>query len=201
MNARAWVVFGAVSALWGVPYLLIKVAVEDGVSPVFVTWVRVVLGAAVLLGLAWRAGVLGSLRGRARWLSTLALTEIAAPFTLIAFGEQRVSSSLAAIVIAAAPLFVVLLALRFDQAERPGGVRLAGLVSGLVGVIAFVGIDVVGSFDEFLGAAAILVAACCYAVGPMVFKRQLADLDPRASMGASLAIARWVRASRSRPRC
>jgi drug/metabolite transporter (DMT)-like permease len=118
VNARAWAVFAAVSTLWGMPYLLVKVVVDQGVAPVFVTLARVVLGAAVLLALAWRAGVLGSLRGRARWLSILAVTEIAAPFTLIAFGEQRVSSAVAAIMIAAAPLFVVLLALRFDPAER-----------------------------------------------------------------------------------
>jgi drug/metabolite transporter (DMT)-like permease len=63
--------------------------------------------------------VLSTLRGRGRWLVVVAITEIAAPFTLIADGEQHVSSSLAAIVIAAAPLFVVVvLALRFDPAER-----------------------------------------------------------------------------------
>ena len=115
MNARAWTVFAAVSTLWGLPYLLIKVTVNDGVSPVFVTWARVVIGAAVLLGLAWRAGVLGSLRGRAQWLSVLAVAEIAAPFTLIAFGEQRVSSSQAAKIISSAPLYEVL-SNRIEQA-------------------------------------------------------------------------------------
>ena len=118
MNRRAWVAFAGVSTLWGMPYLLIKVAVDDGLSPAFVTWTRVVLGAAVLLILARRAGVLNPLRGRARWLLVVAATEIAAPFTLIAAGEQHVSSSLAAIVIAAAPLFLVLLAWRFDPTER-----------------------------------------------------------------------------------
>jgi drug/metabolite transporter (DMT)-like permease len=171
------------------PYLLIKVAVDDGLPPVFVTWVRVVLGAAVLLALAWRAGVLGALRGRFGWLVVLAVAEMAVPFTLIAAGERQISSSLAAIVIAAAPLFVVVLALRFDPGERPTGLRLTGLLVALAGVVALVGIDVAGSAGELIGAAAILAAALCYAVGAMVFKRHLADLDPRASMGASLAIA------------
>jgi drug/metabolite transporter (DMT)-like permease len=171
------------------PYVLIKLAVDDGLAPAFVTWVRVVLGAVVLLFLARRAGVLNALRGRTRWLFVVAVTEIALPFTLIAVGEQHVPSSLAAIVIAAAPLFVVVLALRFDPSERAGGLRLTGLILGLAGVVALVGIDVSGSAGELLGAAAILAAAFCYAVGPMVFKRHLADLDPRASMGASLSIA------------
>src|SRR5215218_6362796 len=114
MSARAWVAFASVSVLWGIPYLFIKIAVDDGVPPAFLAFVRVALGAAVLMALAWRAGALGSLRGRWRWLAVYAIFEIAIPFPLIAAGEQRVASSLAAILIAAVPLFVALLALRFD---------------------------------------------------------------------------------------
>src|SRR4051794_36234317 len=202
------------------PYLFIKVAVDDGVPPIFLAWVRIVLGAAVLLGLAWRAGVLGPLRGRWRWLAVFGVFEVSLPFPLIAAGEQHVASSLAAIIVAAAPLFVALLALRFDAEERATGSRLVGLLVGLAGVAAvvgidgaggadellgalavpapgvcfagvaaLVGIDVAGRSDELLGALAVLTAAFCYAVGPMVLKRHLADLDPRASMGAALAVA------------
>ncbi|HEX5619314.1 MAG TPA: DMT family transporter, partial [Solirubrobacteraceae bacterium] len=192
MSARAWIAFAAVSTLWGMPYLFIKVAVDDGVSPVFLAWVRIVLGAAVLLGLAWRAGTLTALRGRWRWIAVFGVVEVSLPFPLIAAGEQHVASSLAAIIVAAAPLFVALLALRFDAEERATGTRLAGLLLGLAGVVALVGIDVAGRGDELLGALAILVAAFCYAVGPMVLKRHLADLDPRASMGAALAVAALV---------
>ena len=192
MSSRAWVAFAAVSILWGMPYLFIKVAVDDGVSPVFLAWVRVVLGAAVLLALAWRAGTLGPLSGRWKWLAVFGVVEISLPFPLIAAGEQHVSSSLAAIIVAAAPLFVAMLALRYDAEERATGARLAGLLLGLAGVVVLVGIDVAGRTDELLGALAILLAAFCYAVGPMVLKRHLADLDPRASMGAALAVAALV---------
>src|SRR3954462_4990114 len=189
MSARAWVSFAAVSTLWGMPYLFIKVAVDDGVPPVVLAWVRVVLGAAVLLGLAWRAGTLRTLRGRWRWLAVFGVVEVSLPFPLIAAGEQHVASSLAAIIVAAAPLFVALLALRFDAEERATGARLVGLLVGLAGVVALVGIDVAGPSGGLLGALAVLTAAFCYAIGPMVLKRHLADLDPRASMGAALAVA------------
>ena len=192
MTSRAWLLFAAVSTLWGIPYLLIKVAVDDGVAPADLAWVRVVLGAAVLLGLAWRAGVLGSVRGRLRWLAVFAVVEIAIPFPLLAVAEQHVSSSVAAIVIAAAPLFVALLALRFDASERVSRRRLAGLSIGLLGVAALVGVNFSGHRDELLGSAAVLAVAFCYAVGPMVLKRHLGDLDPRASMGTSLALAAIV---------
>jgi drug/metabolite transporter (DMT)-like permease len=189
MSARAWLAFAAVSTLWGMPYLFIKVAVDDGVPPALLAWVRIVLGAAVLLGLAWRAGSLAGLRGRWRWIAVFGVVEITLPFPLIAAGEQHVSSSLAAIIVAAAPLFVALLAIRFDPEERATGARLAGLLLGLAGVVALMGIDVAGRTDELLGALAILFSAFCYAVGPMVLKRHFADLDPRASMGAALAVA------------
>ena len=189
MSARAWALFAAVSVLWGIPYFFIKVAVDDGISPFFLSWARLVLAAAVLLALAWRAGTFGPLRGRGRWIALFALIEIALPFPLIAAGEQHVASSLTAILIAAVPLFVAILAVRFDPDERVTGWRLVGLFVGLAGVVALVGIDVAGSGDELLGALAILLAALGYAAGPMILKRQLAAVDTRATMGASLATA------------
>ena len=189
MTARAWTSFAAVATLWGIPYLFIKLAVDDGMPPAFLAWARVTLGAAVLLAPAWRAGLLPSLRGRGKWLLAYTVAEIVIPFPLIAGGEQRIASSLAAILIAAVPLFIALLALRFDHAERAEGRRLVGLIVGLAGVVALVGIDVSGDPKELIGAVMVLVAAFGYSVGPMVLKRTLADLDPRATMGASLLLA------------
>jgi drug/metabolite transporter (DMT)-like permease len=79
--------------------------------------------------------------------------------------------------------------LRFDATERVSGRRLVGLVVGLVGVITLVGVDIAGRAGELLGAAFLLTAAFGYAAGPMIFKRHLADLDPKASMGGALAVA------------
>src|SRR5436189_115125 len=161
MSARAWAAFATVSTLWGIPYLFIKIAVDDGVPPAFLAFVRVALGAAVLIALAWRAGALGALRGRGRWLALYALFEIVVPFPLIAAGERHVASSLAAIIIAAVPLFVALLALRFDHAERATGSRLVGLVLGLAGVVALV---VLGIFCT--AAAFVFFGALIAEVGP-----------------------------------
>src|SRR3954469_22898051 len=177
------------SALWGIPYLFIKVAVDDGVPPGFVAWSRVVLAAVVLLALSWRAGVLAGLRARWRWLGLYALFEIAIPFPLIAAGEGHVSSSLAAIMIATVPLLVALLALRFDAAERVAGRRLVGLLVGFAGVVALVGVDLVGDADELLGAGAVGLAAVGYAAGPMILKRPMASPAARATMGVSLSLA------------
>ncbi len=189
MSARAWFAFGAVSLLWGIPYFFIKVAVDDGVPPAFLAWVRVTLAAVILVVLCWRLGLLSSLRGRRRALIAFALLEIAIPFPLIAAGEQHIASSLTAILIATVPLNVALLAPRFDPAERATGIRLVGLLVGFAGVVALVGIDIAGDGDELLGAGAILLAAVGYAAGTIVLKKRLADVDPRTTMAGALTIA------------
>jgi drug/metabolite transporter (DMT)-like permease len=118
-----------------------------------------------------------------------AVAEITVPFPLIAAGEQRVSSSLAAIIIATAPLFVAVLALRFDATERVTGRRLIGLLIGLGGVVALVGIDVAGRPGELLGAGLVLVGTVGYAAAPLIVRSRLGDTDPRATIAASLVLA------------
>lgn len=189
MSRRAWVVFGLVSVIWGIPYLLIKIAVEGGMPPVSTAWCRLVLAAALLLAIAWRRGSLGSLRGRWRWIAVYAVFELAIPFPTLAAGERHIDSSLAAIVIATAPLIVALLAIRFEPSERVRGRRFAGLLVGLVGVAALVGVHLGAGSDQLFGIGLVLVAATGYAIGPMVLRRHFADLDPIASMAASMVIA------------
>jgi drug/metabolite transporter (DMT)-like permease len=189
VSARAWSAFATLSLLWGASYMFIKIAVDDGVPPAFVAWLRVALAAVVLLALAARAGVLASLRGRLRPVAAYALGQIAIPFPLLASGERHVSSSLTAILVGTVPLLVALLALRFDSDERASGRRLLGLLLGLAGVAALVGIDVAGTWLELFGAGQILIASLGFALGSMIVKRHLAGVDPRAAMGASLGLA------------
>lgn len=189
MSARAWTAFAAVATLWGIPYLFIKVAVDDGVPPIFLAWARVTLAAVVLLVLAHRAGVLGSALERVRWIAVYALIEVVIPLPLIAGGEKHVASSLAAILIAAVPMIIALLAIRFEPEERATGRRAVGLAIGFAGVIALVGIDVSGDRSELLGALAILLAAVGYAIGPMLLNRHFATVDPRGAMAVAMSVA------------
>jgi drug/metabolite transporter (DMT)-like permease len=187
VSARGWALFAAVSVIWGLPYLFIKIAVDHGLTPGFIAWSRVTLAALVLLPVAVRSGALRGLP--LGWLAAFALTEIAIPFPLIGFGEQRIASSLTAILIAALPLVVAMLALRFDHSEKPTAVRLAGMLVGLAGVAALVGIDLGGHSSELVGAAAVLVATVGYAVGPLIVKNKLSQTDPLGPVTAALALA------------
>lgn len=189
MSLRAWSCFAAVSVLWGMPYLFTKVAVDEGVGPVFLGWARIAVGAAVLLPYAWRAGLLGGVGARWRWVAAWALAEAAIPFPLVAFGERSVSSSLTAILVASVPLLVALLALRLDPSERPTGGRMAGLLVGLGGVVLLVGLDVTGSVAEMVGALAILGAATGYALAPFVLRRHLDGLDAIGLVAVGLTLS------------
>lgn len=189
MSARAWGLFAAMSVIWGIPYLFIKIAVDDGVPPIFVAWSRVALGAAVLLPIAAHAGALRGLRRHLGWLAAFAVAEVCIPFPLISYGEVHVSSSLTAILIASLPLLVAVLTLFVEPEERVTAPRLAGLLAGLAGVVVLMGIDVAGDSDELLGAACILLATCGYAVGPMIIRMRLKTADPRGVSTMALVFA------------
>ena len=192
MTPRAWVLFALCSVIWGVPYLFIKVAVDGGVPPAFVAWARVALGAGLLVPIALRHGALRGLRRHAGAIVAYTACEIAVPFVLIAVGEQYISSSLAAILVATMPLQLALLAFRLSPADKPTGLRLVGLVIGLGGVVALLGVDVGGRPNELLGALLVLVATLGYAAAPLIVSRHLTDLDPLGPVAASLVLAAIV---------
>src|SRR4051794_9906795 len=184
ISARSWVQFGCVSLLWGVVYLLIKVAGDELSAPAL-TFIRAALGAAVLLPLAARRGVLGPLRRRLGAIALLAVLDVAAPFVLVAVGERSVPSSLAGMLVATVPILVALLALRFDASERFDRTRAAGLAVGLVGVGLVLGVQVAGDTSALIGAGMVLLAALLYAIASLYYKRAFAGED-------ALGVTTWV---------
>jgi drug/metabolite transporter (DMT)-like permease len=192
MSPRAWLLFVLSSVIWGVPYLFIKIAVNDGVPPAFVAWSRVALAAVLLLPWAWSRGALRGLGSRAVAIAAYTACEVAAPFVLIASGEQYISSSLTAILIATMPLMIAVLSLRLSPHDRPTGLRLVGLLIGFAGVVALLGVDVAGRPGELFGAMLVLIATLGYAIAPLIISRWLADLDPLGPLTASLTLAAIV---------
>jgi drug/metabolite transporter (DMT)-like permease len=191
VTRRAWIAFATCSVLWGIPYFFIKVAVED-LPAVFVAWARIALAAAILLPVAWHQGALRGVWERRWFIAAFGLIEIAGPFTLIPLGERHLSSSLAAILIAAVPLTVAILAVRFAPHERVHGARLVGLFVGLAGVVLLLGVDVAGRSDELLGALCILGATLGYAAGPMIASQTLSDMPAIAPVACALGLSTVV---------
>ena len=171
--------------IWGIPYLLIRVAVEE-LSPAALVFWRTAPAALLLAPFAFRRGALGLLLARWRWVTAYTLIEIAVPWLLLFHAEQRISSSLAGLLVAAVPLLGVVVYRLAGVAERLDARRLAGLVIGFGGVAALVGIDV-GDSDP-LAMAEVIVVALCYATGPLIISRRLRGLPNLAVVAASLVI-------------
>src|SRR5438067_1196225 len=126
MTGRGWVLFAGMGFLWGIPYLLIKVAVE-GVSVPVLVFARTAIGAAVLLPLALRAGRPTWLRERWRPLLAFAVIEIMVPWGLLSDAERHLTSSMTGLLIAASPILAVLIGRLAGDAERLSLARWAGL--------------------------------------------------------------------------
>jgi drug/metabolite transporter (DMT)-like permease len=192
MSRRSLVKLMLLSAFWGASYLFIKVALEDGVSPWAVVSARTALAALVLVPLAMHLGVLGSLRGRLGPVLVLALVQVAVPLTLIALGEERISSSLTGILVASAPIFTFLLAFALTGEQRASTASLAGVAIGIVGVGMLLGVDAGGGAEALVGGLFVITAAFGYAVGAWYLKRNLGGVEPVATVAGTQAIAALV---------
>jgi drug/metabolite transporter (DMT)-like permease len=185
MSRRGWVLFAAMCVIWGIPYLLIKVAVDD-ISPALMVLGRTAIATLLLLPIAaWRRELRPVL---VAWPALLAFAaiEMALPWVLLGAAETRISSSLTGLLIAAVPLVATVLALGTSQRERLDLQRGIGLLLGVVGVAAIVGIDVAGT--SLLAVAQVGLVAVCYAVGPLILQRWLSDLPALGVIALSLAV-------------
>lgn len=194
MSRRGWLLFLAMGAIWGVPYLLIKVAVEE-IEPSVLVLARTALAGLLLLPLALARGHIRPLLPT--WLPILAFAaiEICVPWLLLGVAEQRLSSSLTGLLIAGVPLVGALLAWvgggRLTGGDdRPDLRRVVGLLVGLAGVGALVGFEV-GSGDA-TAVLAIAVVAVCYATGPIILTRWLSHLPGLGVITVSLLVTALV---------
>ncbi|HEX5013060.1 MAG TPA: DMT family transporter [Candidatus Limnocylindrales bacterium] len=185
MSGRPLLLFAMMSVIWGIPYLFIRIAVAE-VSPAFLVFARTGIAAAILLPIALARIDLRPVLARWRWLAAFAAIEIAIPWVLLGSAEQKVSSSLAAMVIAGVPLVGVAIALLTGRSERLGPVGLLGLLVGLVGVAAIVGADF-GTTDP-VALVELGTVAVCYALGPVILARRLSDLPSLGVIALSLAL-------------
>ncbi|MFI8931376.1 DMT family transporter [Streptomyces sp. NPDC053474] len=184
MGGRAWALFVTAAVLGGMPYLLIKVALAD-YPPASVAWLRCLVATAALCALSLRRSLLRWLRRRWRAVLTLALAQITVPFLAIATGEQRVTSSVAGVLIATEPLFVVVLVRYLTPAERVAPGQIAGMLIGVCGVLTLLSGDGGGS-STVVGAALLLLASIGYATGVVLVQRSFQDASPRELATATL---------------
>jgi len=175
--------------IWGIPYLLIRVAVRD-FDPAAVVFGRTAIGALLLTPIAVWRGQLRSLRGHWLWLLAYTGFELTMPWYLLTSAEQHLTSSLAGLLVAAVPLVGVVLGRIVGGAEAVGGRRLAGLIIGVLGVAALVGLQV-GHID-MVAVLEVFFVAVGYAVGPLILSRRLSELPSMAVVSVSLVVTALV---------
>lgn len=186
MSRRGWVLFIALSIIWGLPYLFIRIGVET-LSPFFVVFARVGLAAVILLAIAIAKGQMRQLKGHWKWVAIFAVVEMVFPFGAITIAEMQITSSLAALLVAAVPLMSAFIAWRLGLDHNLSRQRLIGLCIGIAGVAALVGIDVRGGTLWSVALMAITIVG--YAFGPIIVAEKLSDAPPLAVIAGSLSIA------------
>jgi drug/metabolite transporter (DMT)-like permease len=185
VTRRGWVLFAAMCVIWGIPYLLIKVAVRD-LTPATLVFARTATGALVLVPLAAARGQLRPLLAVWRTVVVYTVVEIGIPWVLLASAERRLSSSLTGLLVAAVPLAGTVLARLTGSRDRVDARAVLGLLLGIAGVAALVGLDV-GRAD--LGAVAgVGLVVVGYATGPLLISRSLADVPAMGVVAASLGL-------------
>ena len=189
MTRRMWIQFSVLAAFWGASYLFIKVALEDVFSPPMIVLVRTALAALVLVPFATNHGGLSQLEGRWGFVTVLAFVQVAAPFMLISFGEEHLSSSMTGILVATAPIFTFILAIWLAREERARGTGLLGVGLGIAGVVLLLGVDAGGGSAALLGGLMVVLASFGYAVGSFYLKRNLGDLQPLPVVAGTMAVS------------
>jgi drug/metabolite transporter (DMT)-like permease len=185
MSKRGWILFLSLGVLWGMPYLLIRIAVAE-FDPLVVAGTRTLIGSLLLLPIALHRKALAPAFRQWKWLLAFTMVEITIPWVLLGHAETKLNSSTAGLLIAAVPLIAAVIITRLGH-EKLEMRRLFGLCLGFAGVALLVGLDV--DLSDFGAVAATMITALGYAIGPIIIDRKLKDVPALGVITASLIVA------------
>lgn len=185
MSRRALFHFAVSGLFWGIPYLLMKVAVRD-FPPAVIVCGRVLIGATILIPIAIHQKVLrDAIRGW-RYVLPYALFEMMIPWILITNAEKKISSGLAGLLIATVPIWSTLFASINGDKTVWHSKRIVGLSVGFVGLIGLVGYESILGTSDPLSIAMMLVAAISYAYAVQMITQKLPDVSGIAINGLAM---------------
>jgi drug/metabolite transporter (DMT)-like permease len=192
VTRRGWLLFAAMSVIWGVPYLLIKVAVEDLAPPV-VVFGRTSIAAVALLAVAWRAGAIAPALRHWRPVLAFAAIEMAGPWWLLTDAEQRLPSGLTGLLVACVPIAGAFTAFALGDHEALKPVRVLGIAVGMGGVALLVAHDLGGHGGvPWWSVAEVLLVCVGYATAPFIAARRLGDVPSIGVIAVSLTAVALV---------
>lgn len=179
MKLKEYLVLFALAALWGGSFLFIKVAIT-GMSPLTLVSVRLLFGAlGLFIVVPFRPAIIAGWRTRLWGFFLVAVFNGITPYLAISWGEENVSSGMAAILNATTPLVVVIVSHWWPGGERLNWLRLGGVLIGFLGVALLVGpaaIATGGSPLYLFGVLSVLLGAASYAFGGLFARQKLSGL-------------------------
>lgn len=192
MDRRTLLLFTAVGVVWGIPYYFIAIAGQS-FSNVSVVWMRVVIGALILLPIALKRGVIRETLRHWPWVLFFAVVEMVGPWYFITEAERHVPTSLVGLMMTTIPFISAAITGVFLGDKAAGHpLTVAGLVIGFTGVVSLIGIDALSGHIEVGPTLLLVFSAVCYAVAPIVVSRKIPTVSSLGVTAVSLAMVALV---------
>jgi drug/metabolite transporter (DMT)-like permease len=191
MSRRNWFLFFFVGFIWGIPYLLIKVAVED-LSPPVIVFARVAIGAAILIPIAVKHGSLMPAIKAWKYVIPYAIGEMIGPWFLITAAEQKMTSGLTGLLVATVPIWTTILASLHGDKTVWHHKRLLGILVGFVGIILVVGIESFSGRQSIVAIAMVLIASIGYSWAVTMVTTKIPHIEPISINGVAMVFTAIV---------
>ena len=191
MSRRNWFLFFFVGFIWGIPYLLIKVAVED-LSPPVIVFARVAIGAAILIPIAMKRGSLMPAIKAWKYVIPYAIGEMVGPWFLITAAEQNMTSGLTGLLVATVPIWTTIIASMHGDKTVWQAKRLLGIFVGFVGIVLVVGIESFSGRQSIVAIAMVIIASIGYAWAVTMITTKVPHIEPISINGVAMVFTAIV---------
>lgn len=191
MSRRNWFLFIFIGFLWGIPYLLIKVAVDE-LSPSVIVFSRVAIGSAILIPMAMKRGSLMPAIKAWKYVIPYAIGEMVGPWFLITAAEEKMTSGLAGLLVATVPIWATLIASFHGDKSVWQSKRLIGILIGFVGIVLVVGIESFSGRQSIVAIFMILIAAIGYAWAVTMVTAKIPHIEPISINAVAMVFTMFV---------
>jgi drug/metabolite transporter (DMT)-like permease len=188
MSRKGWALFALVGVLWGVPYLFMKVAVEELSTPVIV-FSRLLIGAVVLVPLAFYEKTLRPALKYWKYIALYAIAEMVIPWSLITNAQKDLSSGVVALLVATVPIWATLFAHHTGDSTAAHRTRIFGIALGLIGIVFLVGFESINDVGNIRALIQVLIASASYAFAVNMITRKAPETSGVAINGIAIALS------------
>ena len=192
MNNNAWLQLVGLSVVWGASYFFIELMLVD-LEPFTAMWIRFAVGLVGLIAICIATGQsMSPIGSQAVDYAITGLLISAAPFALIAWGQQFITGSLTSILMALSPIVTMVVAQFLTTDERLTPQKIVGGALGFASVLILMVPDLANQSLSLLGQLAVLGATLCFAFGTIYAKRRQGTAPMVNATGQVLFAVLWL---------